>query len=270
MAETTGKKFFASLVVVLVFAYGMAATGIGIYFFKQIQELNFKVLSLELLRNENKKKTDKVNADLKTLDEQRAKLETMLESLNLESRKKIDKLSAEVQDYQSRTQNLQTKLAEAKAEAAELLKENKQLKKSSAAVSSKEAVEQPDPQSQKLQLALADKTEQLETLGARVEALEKELQLKEAVIHYNLGVNFFKNQDFVNAVLEYKKAVQADPSHGPSYYNLGILHEEYKKDYPQAIYYYQQYLLLAPQAEDANLVRQWIAELEAKTAGTKY
>ncbi len=269
MAKGAGKKFIIGLIIVLGFAYGMAMTGVSIYFVRQVDELNLEALSLELARDGAKKRTEQIDIEVQALKEQEAKLQKMLNSLNEESQKKIDQLSQEAKKGEENKKALEKKVSSSKKTLNKAQEGNKKLKKllaEATALSSKEKNKENDG----LKELIEKKDEEIKFQKEKAEKLQKELKEKESQVHYNLGVNFFDRQDFENAIIEYEKAVEANPSHGPSYYNLGMLYEEYEKDYPGAARYYRQYLEFTPDAKDTVLVEGWISELELKTEETTY
>jgi len=269
MAEGSGKKFIVGLILVVMFAYGMAMTGISIYFIRQVDELNLEALSLELACDEAKKKTEQMNTEVKNLEEQAIKMQKMLSSLNEETKNKIDQLVLEVGEYKEKNKVLEKKINISGKEASAVKEESKKLKKLLEAAAA-ESSEGKNKENEELKAVLAKKTEEVKLQEEENKNLKNELSQKEAQIHYNLGVNFFQRQDFDNAIVEYQKAVEANSSHGPSYYNLGMLCEEYKQDYPQAAEYYRKYLKFTPDAKDGALVEEWILELEAKTEQAIY
>jgi tetratricopeptide (TPR) repeat protein len=63
--------------------------------------------------------------------------------------------------------------------------------------------------------------------GAYVEAIESYRQIAEAgfeaaELYYNLGNAFFKNKNYVSAILNYEKALKLDPAHIDARFNLRL------------------------------------------------
>lgn len=92
----------------------------------------------------------------------------------------------------------------------------------------------------------------------------KEIRLKpkNADLHYNLGLEYLKINDFKLAEEEFKRAVQLNHRDKESCYNLGVLYEIYLGNKQQAIYYYRKYISLAPRGEDVWRVKVWIYDLK--------
>ena len=98
-------------------------------------------------------------------------------------------------------------------------------------------------------------------LAARVASAE-EPALRTAKRHFERGEKLYALTRFREALDEYQKAFDAKPipdflfNIGQCYRNLG--------DYDAAIFSYQKYLKLAPDAPNRDKVEQLIADLEAK------
>lgn len=71
-----------------------------------------------------------------------------------------------------------------------------------------------------------------------------------AKFHYNLGVAFSQAGMYDQAIFEYEEALKAQATNSDAHYNLALLYEKIKKDYPNAIKHYQLYLELRPDAAD--------------------
>jgi tetratricopeptide (TPR) repeat protein len=79
--------------------------------------------------------------------------------------------------------------------------------------------------------------------------------------HYNLGVIYTQTKDFEQAVREYKKAIEFNPRNAKAHYNLGIIYDDYFKDKANAKVHYRDFLSLDPISDDADTVREWLANL---------
>ncbi|MFC1658607.1 tetratricopeptide repeat protein [Candidatus Omnitrophota bacterium] len=254
------KRFIISLAIVLLVAYAAAMTVATVYFINKTGASGQRILSLELSRREMEKKINSVSEEITLLEQQRQELQETFNQLDSESKKKLSALTAEIEGYKGQVNDLKAGLTNAQRQATALKQENQKLQSSSSDKAGKKAGE--------LSEALAEREAELVALNQKISSLEKEVKSKEAAVHYNLAVNFFERQDVENAVIEYEKALKIDPEHCPSHYNLGILFEEYKSDYPKAIKHYRQYLIHCPDADDAAGVKQWILDLESKTPNT--
>jgi tetratricopeptide (TPR) repeat protein len=98
-------------------------------------------------------------------------------------------------------------------------------------------------------------------LGVRVASAD-EPSLRAAKRHFERGEKLYALTKFSDALDEYQKAFDAKPipdflfNIGQCYRNLG--------DYDSAIFSYQKYLKLAPDAPNRERVEQLISDLEAK------
>jgi tetratricopeptide (TPR) repeat protein len=72
--------------------------------------------------------------------------------------------------------------------------------------------------------------------------------------------DFFKSDDYENAVTIYEQLIVMDPLASIAHYNLGICYENLGK-YSSAILEYQKYLEVKPYAEDRPEVESWIRRL---------
>lgn len=79
--------------------------------------------------------------------------------------------------------------------------------------------------------------------------------------HYNLGVIYTQNKEFDSAVNEFKTALAFNPKNTKAIYNLGIIFDDYFKDKENARYYYRSFLELDPSSDDAESVKEWLANL---------
>ncbi len=82
-------------------------------------------------------------------------------------------------------------------------------------------------------------------------------------VYNNLGEALRRLGRVQDSRQAFRMALSYNPDYAPAHFNLGVLYEEDMKEPERAIYHYRQYLALRPDAEDAEKVRAWIAELEA-------
>lgn len=80
--------------------------------------------------------------------------------------------------------------------------------------------------------------------------------------HYNLAVLYVQNKDFDLAVQEFKDALAYNPDNAMAHYNLGIIYDDYFKDVENAKYHYRRFLELSPTSDDAESVKEWLANLD--------
>lgn len=86
--------------------------------------------------------------------------------------------------------------------------------------------------------------------------------LRRADLLYNQAVTHIKNDEFKKAQSCLEEAVEFNPQDKDSYYNLGVIYEVYLKDRNAAAASYLRYVLLEDDAEKADIVKRWIAELK--------
>ncbi len=82
--------------------------------------------------------------------------------------------------------------------------------------------------------------------------------------HYNLGVVYAQNKEYDSAVTEFKTVLGFNPKNALAHFNLGIIYDDYFKDKDNASYHYRSFLELSPASDDAESVREWLANLNNK------
>ena len=251
------KSFVISLSVVLLIAYGVIMSVIGIRSFIKSQNLKQQISSLTLLHREMERKFEAISFHLEDYEKEKTALGQSLERLGRDSKKKLDEASLDAQEYKKKISQMTQRLDSAQKQLLALKEENKLLK-----VSPRDTKRQNE-----LKQVLADKQGEISKFKQKIISLQQELRDKKATLHYNLAVNFSQRENFEDAIIEYEKALNIDSGHFSSHYNLGILYEEYKKDFSKAIFHYRQYLQLCPDAPEASQVKQWIQVIQAKQVG---
>lgn len=83
--------------------------------------------------------------------------------------------------------------------------------------------------------------------------------------YYNLGLDYLKKGQFVQAEESFKLVVNLNPLDKDASYNLGVLYENYLGDKEKALKYYQQYLNIAPDSPDAAQVKGWIKAIKEES-----
>jgi len=76
--------------------------------------------------------------------------------------------------------------------------------------------------------------------------------------HFIEGKRAVNSMDYTGAIEEFEKAVEANPRNASAHFELGWLYEEKEPDPAAAIYHYQQFLKLRPNADTAEAVKQRI------------
>ena len=76
--------------------------------------------------------------------------------------------------------------------------------------------------------------------------------------YFQKGKAMFQKRDYKQAVKYYQQALDMDSKNAAAHLELGLLYEDKLQDYAYAIYHYRRYLELRPTAEKADLVRQFV------------
>lgn len=95
-----------------------------------------------------------------------------------------------------------------------------------------------------------------EALGLYKRALN--IYPKSYDIHYNLGVIYLKQRNYLNAAKEFQTVVSLNRDDADAYYNLGVIYENFLNDKTQAIRYYKKYLRCSRSDREKKLVKSWI------------
>ena len=75
-------------------------------------------------------------------------------------------------------------------------------------------------------------------------------------------------QDIDGAIDLYTKALERKPHLARAHLEMGLLYDQYKEDYIQAIYHYQRYLELRPKTEKKKLIEDLIRHARISFAAT--
>ena len=76
--------------------------------------------------------------------------------------------------------------------------------------------------------------------------------------HYVLGKNRVNARDFTGAIEAFQEAIEANPRSAPAHFQLACLYDSEAPDPAAAIFHYQEYLRLNPQAGNLDVIRQRI------------
>ncbi len=88
--------------------------------------------------------------------------------------------------------------------------------------------------------------------------------LKDAAdMHYNMGVLFSNEKQYLRAAAEFQKVVELRPDDAEAHYNLGVLYSEHLADREKSLNYFRRYLQISPGAKDAGWVKEYIASWQA-------
>jgi tetratricopeptide (TPR) repeat protein len=239
-------KAIIKLLIIILIGY---AIGLSVYQRKTITQNRILKSRLENLNEMN----TRAKAELDRLNSERAKLEEEAERLKKDSlaylkqqsvlQEELEKQKKELIAQESKIDKLSKELEQAKQEALKLKQEQQKL-------------------GYKKESELKQKEEEITRLNSELAQLKVTLNKKEALFRYNLGVIYTENGHYDEAVDEYEKALKLNPNLSQVHYNLGIIYSDYFNDPQKAVYHYQQYLRLEPNALDAEEVKSWISELQ--------
>ncbi len=116
---------------------------------------------------------------------------------------------------------------------------------------------EPEPQKDKA----ADEKLQVDKAASHyLEEIKKETSNPD--YYYNLGIDYLKKGQFVQAEESFKLALNLNPLDKDACYNLAVLYENYLGNPEKAIKHYQQYLGIAAGAADSAQVKGWIKALK--------
>jgi len=76
--------------------------------------------------------------------------------------------------------------------------------------------------------------------------------------HFLAGKSRVSTMDYEGAVEAFEKALEVNPRSGAAHFELGCLYDQQEVDPAAAIYHYEKYLNLRPDAGNADVVRQRI------------
>ncbi len=107
----------------------------------------------------------------------------------------------------------------------------------------------------------SQKGQSQEAISSYLKAVK--IDSKNVNLYYNLAVEYIKAGEFDQAVEALERVVALNPRDKDAWYNLGVLFETCFGDKSQAVEYYFRYVKSAPQAEDVNQVKEWIAQISA-------
>jgi len=102
------------------------------------------------------------------------------------------------------------------------------------------------------------------SLEAQTAKAKERYEMEAERYHYNLGVMYTRAKDFEMAVKEFKKALAFNERNALAHFNLGIIFDDYFRDAQSARFHYLNFLELDPLSDDADSVREWLNNLEAK------
>jgi tetratricopeptide (TPR) repeat protein len=84
--------------------------------------------------------------------------------------------------------------------------------------------------------------------------------------HFVLGQSRFHTMDYQGAIKAFEESLEANPHSASAHYQLAMLFDEKMPDPAAAIYHYQQYLKLCPNAGNMEVIRQRIESCKQQLA----
>ena len=85
---------------------------------------------------------------------------------------------------------------------------------------------------------------------------------------YLAGKNRVSTMDFKGAIESFEKAVEVNPKSAPAHFELGWLYDQKESDPAAAVYHYERYLKLAPNAGKEEMVKTRILACKQQLAQT--
>src|SRR6476619_5778259 len=86
--------------------------------------------------------------------------------------------------------------------------------------------------------------------------------------HFLAGKSAINTMDYKGAVEEFEKALKVNPESGAAHFEIACLYVQKEPDPAAAIYHFEQYLKLRPDAANAETVRQLILTCKQDLAKT--
>jgi tetratricopeptide (TPR) repeat protein len=84
--------------------------------------------------------------------------------------------------------------------------------------------------------------------------------------HFLTGKSRVNSMDYAGAVEAFEKAIEVNPRSASAHFELGLLCENNQQDFAAAIYHFDRYLKLRPNAEYAEVVQQRIVACKQELA----
>lgn len=86
--------------------------------------------------------------------------------------------------------------------------------------------------------------------------------------HFLAGRSCINSLDYRGAIEEFERALETNPHSASAHFQLGWLYEEKEPDPAAAIYHYEQFLKLRPNADNAEVIKQHITNCKQDLAKT--
>lgn len=236
------------------------------------------VITLNKTLEENKKlqsETEKLQMQFQKLAMENNVLKAQIIELNEGRYRLRDEERKLRKDAEQKASDLERVIGELKQEKEVFLRVSDETEKKIAAVSAenkklKELISVMSPEGEKtaydkLVEHLGEGNEPMGSSGDGGEKVSKQVEVELGALYYSLGNMLLEEGDYKGAEGKYKKALELNPKDSWAHYNLGVLFDFYLNNDPEAVVHYKEYLRLAPDAEDANKIRERLSEMDLMT-----
>jgi len=245
---------------------------------KEISELKEKISSMKNIIKEKEKMADALNTYMSATIQEKDKALTDARKREQALHTNNTKVLTKVNNYKARISELEGERA-----ALEIQLRDYEKKERNWAAEEERLHHEMDKREKKITDAwkindeLQKKNKELYTdkkiLNKKIQAYSKKLAnsavLKDrlmkdsAVVHYNLGVIHTQRQEYTDAVTEFSKVLDLNPTDPATHYNLGIIYSEYFNNRQKAIMHFKRYLSGAtPTDRDLDHAKKYILTWE--------
>ncbi len=207
---------------------------------KQIKTYQEEVAEKNKINEEliNKTRVRELEASVKTLKGDNKDLAQKLREIGLEKDKLDRQLEQNKKEYDKEQLTLQKRYDDLSSQYEELTTKYRKLEK----------------EQEVLNKRLAEFPSKIANLAAE----NKRLVGETADMHYNLGLFYFRKQEYKRALPEFERTIKINPQDAESYYYLGYIYAEYFMKQDKAIEYFDKYVELAPRGIHSAWVNQYI------------
>lgn len=193
------------------------------------------------------------------LTESQAERNTIIEEATQKTASQLKSLQEKVNSLSKENREMTKALESAKKETKALERNKTEFKEKAAVLQDQlDELEDSYTRLQKESRHWAEKSQEFPKHITDLARQNKRLIEQTADMHYNQGVFYAKNKEFKRAIKEFEKVLDVKPKDPQANYNLGYIYAEHLVDRPKAIAYFKDYLTYAPDATDADWVRNYL------------
>lgn len=216
---------------------------------EELESLKEKQSTIESRLKEENQEKEQLILRLKQAEGEKDKSNQEIKSLE-DNLKSLQEMKIE---YDQKIKQLEEELV--KKEAA--VQESREQPTQTPSLISNETITPPQPRSINY--------ETLDLLAKIDLSVQKESQFKKdaAKVRYNSANDYVKKGNYTLAIEEYKESLKLDPNDPDTHYNLAFVYDQHIKDAKAALFYYQKYLELFPQASDREAIEKRVGQLRA-------